>query len=203
MLTNVISRAALLSLTLNYIPGQAVALNSSAGSVLTTNKQFQHGRSDKSIRVQDKLAAPLIMLASENINSLVDSPDAILDQSTQTESTAQSKNDREHCDQAPQVESPLKPLHQGAEPAGESLAPTFKYVGNSFSSKFHRPSCPFAKCISAWHLELFAQRHDATDQGYKPCRYCLPQSWTSVHAVLLNGGNKRAAPARGDPASHI
>jgi len=66
----------------------------------------------------------------------------------------------------------------------------FKYIGNSFSGKFHRPSCPFAKCISSRHLVLFARRKDATDQMFVTCRYCLPPSWTQVHATILSNTKK-------------
>jgi len=66
----------------------------------------------------------------------------------------------------------------------------FKYIGNSFSSKFHRPSCPFARCISSRHLVLFARRKDATDQKFVPCRYCLPPSWTQVHAIILSSTSR-------------
>jgi len=61
----------------------------------------------------------------------------------------------------------------------------FKYVGNTFSSKFHRPSCPFAKCISHRHLVFFGRRFNAVDAGYKPCQYCLPPDWKTVHLVVL------------------
>jgi hypothetical protein len=63
--------------------------------------------------------------------------------------------------------------------------PPFKYVGKSFSNKFHRPSCPFAQCMSSNHLVFFEHRHDATDRGFKPCKYCLPANWKTVHAVIL------------------
>jgi hypothetical protein len=63
--------------------------------------------------------------------------------------------------------------------------PVFKYVGNKFSSKFHRPSCPFAKAMSQYHLVFFRERHDAVDQGFKPCKYCLPAQWKTVHLLIL------------------
>ena len=63
--------------------------------------------------------------------------------------------------------------------------PVFKYVGNKFSSKFHRPSCPFAKAMSQYHLVFFKARHDAVDQGFKPCKYCLPKQWKTVHLLIL------------------
>lgn len=71
----------------------------------------------------------------------------------------------------------------------------FKYVGNSFSCIFHRPSCPFGQCISAHHLRFFARRFNAIDAGYRPCGYCLPKTWTTVHAVLLGKQSQRAPPA--------
>jgi len=51
--------------------------------------------------------------------------------------------------------------------------PIYKYVGNSFSFKFHRPSCPFAKAMWRGHVIKFQYRKQAIDAGQKPCRYCL------------------------------
>jgi methylphosphotriester-DNA--protein-cysteine methyltransferase len=70
----------------------------------------------------------------------------------------------------------------------------FKYVGNSFSCIFHRPSCPFGQCISEHHLRFFARRFNAIDAGYRPCEYCLPKTWTAVHAVLIGQQSQRAKP---------
>ena len=59
-----------------------------------------------------------------------------------------------------------------------------KYWGNSFSLKFHRPSCPFAKAMSAHHVMFFNFRRQAVEAGQVPCRYCLPPNWTTVRAAL-------------------
>ncbi len=61
----------------------------------------------------------------------------------------------------------------------------YKYTGNSFSMKFHRPSCPFAKAMWRCNVVRFPFRKDAIERGYKPCKYCLPQSWKSVGAKIL------------------
>ncbi len=61
----------------------------------------------------------------------------------------------------------------------------YKYCGNSFSHKFHRPSCPFGEAISKRHLVMFRFRHEAIEAHYEPCRYCLPPIWCRVHGVLL------------------
>ena len=61
----------------------------------------------------------------------------------------------------------------------------YKYVGNNFSLKFHRPSCLFAKAMAPDHIELFHFRKQAVDAGMQPCRYCLPANWTTVRATLL------------------
>jgi hypothetical protein len=60
----------------------------------------------------------------------------------------------------------------------------YKYVGNSFSLKFHRPSCRYAKAMNVHHVQLFHYRREAIEAGEKPCNYCLPQSWGSVQAFL-------------------
>ncbi len=69
------------------------------------------------------------------------------------------------------------------EQAPEQLP--YKYYANSFSHKFHRPSCPFGMCISKRHLVLFHFRKDAIEAHYAPCKYCLPPVWWSVHGVIL------------------
>src|SRR5271166_2333274 len=70
-------------------------------------------------------------------------------------------------------------------PAGTALSKMqdlpYKYWGNSFSLKFHRPSCPFAQAMNPIHVEFFHCRREAIVRGEKPCRYCLPPYWTSVH----------------------
>ncbi len=70
------------------------------------------------------------------------------------------------------------------EPKSDTQLP-YKYYGNSFSHKFHRPSCPFGEAISKRHLVLFHFRHEAIEAHYAPCRYCLPPVWCKVHGVLL------------------
>ena len=67
---------------------------------------------------------------------------------------------------------------------GDSELP-YKYVGNSFSHKFHRPSCPFAKAMNVRHVLLFHFRKEAIEQGQEPCRYCLPPVWCRVEAKIL------------------
>ena len=61
----------------------------------------------------------------------------------------------------------------------------YKYYGNIFSHKFHRPSCPFGMCISKRHLVLFHFRKDAIEAHFAPCKYCLPAVWWTVHGVIL------------------
>jgi hypothetical protein len=61
----------------------------------------------------------------------------------------------------------------------------YKYVGCSFSKKFHRPSCIFAKAINRHHIVLFQWRKQAISAQYQPCRYCLPPIWLSTHCILL------------------
>jgi hypothetical protein len=60
-----------------------------------------------------------------------------------------------------------------------------KYWGNSFSGKFHRPSCPFAQVMSLRHVIFFNFRRQAVESGQTPCRYCLPPFWTSVKSKIL------------------
>ncbi len=72
----------------------------------------------------------------------------------------------------------------------------YKYVGNTFSSKFHRPSCPFAQAMNVRHVLLFHFRCQAIAAGQVPCRYCLPPIWKTVKAVLLHGSQQNNAQAK-------
>lgn len=69
----------------------------------------------------------------------------------------------------------------------------YKYVGNNFSAKFHRPCCPFAKIMNGRHAVLFHFRKEAILAGHHPCRYCLPPVWKSVKASILNPDAKTSA----------
>lgn len=72
-----------------------------------------------------------------------------------------------------------------SEPAVKSEALPVKYVGNSESHKFHRPSCPYARIMAHSKRMQFYFRRQAVACGHVPCRYCLPQRWTFVRARLL------------------
>ena len=108
-------------------------------------------------------------------------------------SSAASVKD-ERAEQSPAAES-----QAGVEKQAQTPVLPFKYVGNSFSNKFHRPSCPFARIMSASHIIYFEHRHDAIEKGYLPCHYCLPADWKTVNAVILpqsrNGEDSRSAAA--------
>jgi endonuclease YncB( thermonuclease family) len=48
------------------------------------------------------------------------------------------------------------------------------YMGNRRSWRFHRPSCPFGRKISAENRVVFQSRFEAFWQGYSPCKRCKP-----------------------------
>ncbi len=92
------------------------------------------------------------------------------------------------------------PQLQATGCAAESLP--YKYVGNNFSHKFHRPSCPFAKAMDVEHVELFHFRKEAIDAGQSPCRYCLPPYWKTVQSKLIpNTVRESPAPVPVAPVS--
>lgn len=76
--------------------------------------------------------------------------------------------------------------HRPVETASLPDDPEFKYVGNCFSKKFHRPWCPFEQVMSANKAVFFRYRWHAIEAGFKPCRYCLPAVVKQVRCVLLN-----------------
>jgi len=76
----------------------------------------------------------------------------------------------------------------------------FKYSGNLYSHKFHRPRCPFCKAMSEYKKVRFHFRYQAIEQGFSPCRYCLPPVWTTVQAkIKIPAKIDSAAPNEGDP----
>lgn len=72
----------------------------------------------------------------------------------------------------------------GKSDSSAALEKQCKYVGNNFSLKFHLTSCPFAMQMWKQRRHPFRFKKEAVNQGYRPCRYCLPPYWTEVHAVL-------------------
>ncbi|MBX9695607.1 MAG: hypothetical protein K2Z81_24700 [Cyanobacteria bacterium] len=83
--------------------------------------------------------------------------------------------------QSPEQVPPTANLQQTASESGQ-----FKYIGNNFSQKFHRPKCPFAEVMRHSRRVYCRFRCDAVALGYRPCKYCLPQRWTTVRAQILN-----------------
>jgi hypothetical protein len=76
------------------------------------------------------------------------------------------------------------PSADGPPPASGDEAKPYKYTGNLYSHKFHRPRCPFSRAMAACKRTRFHFRYQAVAQGYKPCRYCLPPTWTTVRATI-------------------
>jgi hypothetical protein len=70
----------------------------------------------------------------------------------------------------------------------------YKYVGNNFSGKFHRPSCKFARAMNVDHVIFFHFRQDAISAGQQPCRYCLPPVWLTVKAKILGAKEEEPLP---------
>lgn len=96
-----------------------------------------------------------------------------------------------------------KKVQASVEPTEEIVA--YKYIGNNFSLKFHKPSCPFAKAMWTGHTELFHFRKDAVAAKYTPCRYCLPPSWTTVNATILapKAQNPQSDAVSAPESSHL
>jgi methylphosphotriester-DNA--protein-cysteine methyltransferase len=53
-------------------------------------------------------------------------------------------------------------------------AANYKYVANSFSKKYHRPTCATAKNIAKNNLIKFKTAKEAVDAGYFSCQVCKP-----------------------------
>jgi micrococcal nuclease len=48
------------------------------------------------------------------------------------------------------------------------------YIGNRHSTRFHRPSCEYAKQIADRNKIIFRTKEEALDSGYSSCRTCKP-----------------------------
>jgi methylphosphotriester-DNA--protein-cysteine methyltransferase len=53
-------------------------------------------------------------------------------------------------------------------------AEEFKYIGSSFSMKYHRPQCEWAQKISKHNRVTFKGGKEAVAAGYAPCKVCRP-----------------------------
>lgn len=62
----------------------------------------------------------------------------------------------------------------------------YKYLGNMVSLKFHCPGCPYGQIMARPKRIFFQYRYQAIEQGFKPCRFCLPPVWKTVRARLIN-----------------
>ncbi|NPV51931.1 MAG: MBL fold metallo-hydrolase [Firmicutes bacterium] len=60
----------------------------------------------------------------------------------------------------------------GAQPPAPALVA--RYVASAKSTKFHYPSCKYAKAIKPENLVTFRSREEAIAAGYTPCGFCKP-----------------------------
>jgi hypothetical protein len=51
---------------------------------------------------------------------------------------------------------------------------THKYIGNSYTKKFHLNTCRYVSQISSDHVVYFSTRQAAVNAGYTPCKVCNP-----------------------------
>lgn len=101
-----------------------------------------------------------------------------------------------------QTSKPLPAATSESQPADLPSGLAIKYIGNSESHKFHRPSCPFARIMALNKQVGFNYRSQAVACGHVPCQYCLPPVWTVVRGRLL-APDKRAEPAVPQPAESL
>jgi len=122
----------------------------------------------------------------ENSKAVVDvnSARCDLDHSALTDSVAGQVNNTDELSPTPGHDNAVNAFPGGNNQADAARLPV-KYWGNSFSCKFHRPSCPFAQAMSLRHVIFFNFRWQAVERGQSPCRYCLPPFWTCVRSKIL------------------
>jgi micrococcal nuclease len=61
-----------------------------------------------------------------------------------------------------------------AAKAKEQKQPAPAFVASVLREPFHKPSCEWAKKISAKNLETFKTRDEAVKAGHRPCKVCRP-----------------------------
>ena len=95
-----------------------------------------------------------------------------------------------------QNRNPAAEAETKAETAGQiKNSLPFKYTGNKYSHKFHRPRCPFCRAMAPSKRLAFHFRCQAIAAGYAPCKYCLPARWTTVQAAIhINSLNPEDRP---------
>ncbi|MBK9142887.1 MAG: hypothetical protein IPM23_10360 [Candidatus Melainabacteria bacterium] len=67
----------------------------------------------------------------------------------------------------------------------------YKFVGNAFSGKFHKPGCEFAAKMDASRVVFFKTREEAEKAGQKPCNWCLPGWLKNVRGQVVSPGKGR------------
>ncbi|MCA9805011.1 MAG: hypothetical protein KC777_23740 [Cyanobacteria bacterium HKST-UBA02] len=99
------------------------------------------------------------------------------------------------------VLSPDLSLAARAEPTGKAPESTtsgsgYKFVGNTFSHKFHKPGCEFAAKMDASRVVFFKTREEAEKAGQKPCNWCLPGWLKNVRGQVLKGAPESTGKGR-------
>jgi len=56
----------------------------------------------------------------------------------------------------------------------EKAVPQYKYIGSINSTKYHRPTCEWAKKIKPKNAIYFKDKKEAEQIGYVPCKVCKP-----------------------------
>lgn len=70
----------------------------------------------------------------------------------------------------------------------------YQFIGNSFSRKYHKADCEFAKKINPAHVVFFTNSAQADNSGSKPCNWCLPVWSKDVHGSVLKKPESRIVP---------
>jgi hypothetical protein len=68
----------------------------------------------------------------------------------------------------------MEPQNGSGGGAGASAEEKTGLVGSSGSKKYHLPDCRYAANIRPENRVYFADESEARQQGYQPCRVCLP-----------------------------
>ncbi len=97
------------------------------------------------------------------------------------------------------MDAPTQPAPKAASSSAATVTTkkVMKFVGNSETKKFHKPSCEWAKKMNKENKVEFASTADAKKAGYEPCKVCLPEKTAkkAASAATSAAAKTEAAPA--------
>lgn len=67
----------------------------------------------------------------------------------------------------------------------KNLKRRYRFVGNTYSKKFHKPQCEFTRKMNVKHVILIESKKIAESKSYKECNWCMPKWTKSVSSKIV------------------